>query len=144
MRIILLLFLFLPLELFAQSKNDSDISMTDSLLMEINRNTSDTQFYLNHIDRYKIYPTENVYVMLKLDTRTGQIDLIQWALDENKEFSVKLNSKELNNGLDFNGLFELYPTKNMYQFILLNKLYGTTWHVQWGTKESERWIRRLF
>ena len=30
----------------------------------------------------------------------------------------------------------------MYQFILLDKTDGRTWHVQWGEK-AERWIRRI-
>ena len=41
------------------------------------------------------------------------------------------------------GTFELYPTKNMYQFILLDKTDGRMWHVQWGTESSKQWIRRI-
>ena len=31
----------------------------------------------------------------------------------------------------------------MYQFILLDTLMGTTWHVQWGTKQGDYWIRKI-
>lgn len=42
------------------------------------------------------------------------------------------------------GNFELYPTQNMYQFLLLDKVTGRTWHVQWGFEEKERWIQRIW
>lgn len=47
--------------------------------------------------------------------------------------------------LDYIENYKLYPTKNIYTFILLDKFNGNTWHVQWGTEESQRtvrWIRR--
>lgn len=40
--------------------------------------------------------------------------------------------------------YKLYPTDNMYQFILLDKFSGRHWHVQWGLSPSKRWIRRIF
>ena len=96
-------------------------------------------------ERYKIYPTDNIYIFLKLDTRTGLIRLIQWSLEDDKEFSQGLNFEMLNpENLNFNGMFELYPTKNMFQFILLNKLTGETWHVQWGFKTEENIVRQIF
>lgn len=74
---------------------------------------------------------------------TGKIDLIQWSLDNDKEGTISLNSTDLsyNTGC---GTFELYPTQNMYQFLLLDKVTGRTWHVQWGFKEKERWIQRIW
>lgn len=93
-------------------------------------------------DRYKFYPTENVYNFLKLDTHTGRIEQVQWSLDTNKEWSVSINNEDLS--LMFGSLFELYPTQNMYQFLLLDKTNGRAWHVQWGMKYKERWIRRIY
>lgn len=94
-------------------------------------------------ERYKIYPTENIYNLLKLDRQTGKIEQIQWSLDSNKEFSVTLNSSDLSLYEGLNS-FELYPTQNMYQFILLDRATGRTWHVQWGTESKKRWITRIF
>lgn len=94
-------------------------------------------------NRFKIYPTENIYILLKLDTQTGRIDLIQWAQNSKDEGSVILNGDDLSWYDNLNS-FELYPTKNIYQFILLDKATGRNWHVQWGTKSSELWIRRIF
>lgn len=94
-------------------------------------------------ERYKIYPTENLYILIKLDTQTGKLDLIQWSLKSKDEFNVTLNASDLSVYANLNS-FELYPTKNMYQFILLDKATGRNWHVQWSTKDSERWIRRIY
>ena len=94
-------------------------------------------------NRYKMYPTQNIYNFLKLDTQTGRIEQVQWSLKDNKEFITTLNNKDLSL---FNGMnsFELYPTQNIYQFILLDKATGRTWHVQWGMEDDERWIRRIY
>ena len=37
-----------------------------------------------------------------------------------------------------NGRFELYPTQNIYNFILLDKIDGKTWQVQWSFDEENR------
>lgn len=93
-------------------------------------------------DRYKLYPTNNTYNFLKLDTHTGRIDQVQWSLDVDEEFSVSINRDDLS--WDSNGSFELYPTQNIYQFLLIDKSSGRMWHVQWGFKYEKRWIRRMY
>lgn len=94
------------------------------------------------IGRYRMYQTENIYNLLKLDTATGKIDQVQWSLEESNEGSFTINDEALTTNPK-PGLFELYPTKNMYQFILLNKDTGDMWHVQWGLDALKRWIRRI-
>lgn len=94
-------------------------------------------------NKFEIYQTENIYILLKLNRQTGQIDLIQWSLKSKDEGTVTLNSEDLSWIKGVNS-FKLYPTKNMYQFILLDNATGRTWHVQWGTKSSEMWIRRIY
>lgn len=95
-------------------------------------------------ERYKLYQTENIYTFLQLDTKTGMIEQVQWSLDSDNEGSVTINSDDLTYGFGYgSGSFELYPTKNMYQFILIDKTCGKKWHVQWGMESSKRWIRRI-
>ena len=95
--------------------------------------------------RFKLYPTENMYTFLRLDTKTGKIDKVQWNLDTNKEFISSINTIDLSYGDGYgSNSFELYPTQNMYQFLLIDKTDGRTWHVQWGMNASERWIRRIY
>jgi len=107
---------------------------------------------LDHLDinsslkgRYKLYQTDNIYTFLQLDTKTGMIEQVQWSLDSDNEGSVTINSDDLTYGYGYgSGSFELYPTKNMYQFILIDKTSGKKWHVQWGMESSKRWIRRIY
>lgn len=118
-----------------RSTSDSLMTMTNGWLEQIG-------FDLTSRQRYKLYPTENMYTFLLLDTRTGKIDKVQWHLEKKKEFTVPINSHDLSIGYEYGtGSFELYPTQNMYQFVLLD---GRTWHVQWGMSEDERWIRRIY
>ena len=82
---------------------------------------------------------------MKLDTATGYIEQLQCTLEEDKDGTVGIiNSEDLSLLSSNAGTFELYPTSNMYQFILLDKRLGRTWHVQWGIGENKRWIRRTY
>lgn len=127
------------------AKRDSVIANIDSIVRV-------TNMWLEHLDidialkqRYKLYQTENIYNLLQLDTKTGKIDQVQWSMNSDNEFSVAINSEDLTYGFGYgSGSFELFPTKNIYQFILLDKTDGRKWHVQWGMKSSERWIRRIY
>ena len=145
-RLILILSL-LPLFLSSKAQSESaqtflndSISVYTAYLVD-NLVTLEKEHTLS--ERYKIYPTENLYILIKLDTQTGKLDLIQWSLKSKDEFNVTLNASDLSVYTNLNS-FELYATKNMYQFILLDKATGRNWHVQWGTKDSERWIRRIY
>lgn len=137
--------LFITFGATAQSKLGSPTTKVtkDSTLIKIHDLLEDVDFRMHGLDRYKLYPTENIYNFLQLDTRTGKIDVVQWSLDDGKEGSVTLNDEDLS--LDTGcGTFELYPTKNMYQFLLLDKVTGRKWHVQWGFEASKRWIKRIY
>ena len=62
---------------------------------------------------------------------------------DSKEFSVVLNDKDLSDGISLGKKterFELYQTKNIFQFLLLDKITGNMWHVQWGLDSKKRWI----
>ena len=118
-------------------------SVCDSTLIYITKQLEDIDFRINGMNRFKLYPTENIYTLLKLDTATGKIDQLQWSLDSDKEGSFTINNDDLSLGSG-SGTFELYPTKNMYQFILLDKVTGRQWHIQWGMEASQRWIRRFY
>lgn len=141
--VLILLTLCVPVLSYAQTKASRNAN--DSLLSKLNETVKSVEFDIERYGRYKMYQTDNLYILIKLDTSTGIIKLTQWSLDEDEEFEVYVNSDDLSKSaiLAKKGRFELYPTKNMYQWILLDTMFGTTWHVQWGTKESERWIRQI-
>lgn len=145
------LLLSIPLVANGQSSSDSippqnEIKM-DSLLIDISENVARLAYQDYAMEpergRYKMYQTENLYNLLKLDTATGRIEQVQWSLKDSEEMTVTINYSYLSYTGKI-GTFELYPTKNMYQFILLDTTDGRTWHVQWGTESKKRWIKRIY
>ena len=120
------------------------IISVNTLLFINNRHLENLEINTSLKERYKLYQTENIYTFLQLDTKTGMIRQVQWSLNPDNEFTVTINSDDLSYGSDYSsGSFELYPTQNIYQFLLLDKTSGNKWHVQWGMESGERWIRRI-
>ena len=142
MKHFVLFFIFFVFSINGYSQSTKN-SVCDSTLIYITKQLEDIDFRINGMNRFKLYPTENIYTLLKLDTATGKIDQLQWSLDSDKEGSFTINNDDLSLGSG-SGTFELYPTKNMYQFILLDKVTGRQWHIQWGMEASKRWIRRFY
>lgn len=90
---------------------------------------------------YKLFPTQNMWTFLKLNTRNGMIWQVQWNFDEEKRFETFLNTWPLvDKEEETNGRFNLYPTTNIYNFILLDKVSGRTWQVQWSQSINKRVI----
>ena len=120
----------------AQSKLGSQTSKIakDSTLIKIHDLLEDVDFRIHGLDRYKLYPTENIYNFLQLDTSTGKIDVVQWSLDDGKEGSVTLNDEDLS----------LETGCGTFEFLLLDKVTGRKWHVQWGFEANKRWIKRIY
>jgi hypothetical protein len=84
-----------------------------------------------------LFSTKNIYTFLKLDTREGQLWQVQWG-DKDHRFTDVINSKALVSGGRV-GRFSLYPTNNIYTFILLDQDTGNAWQAQWG-KPEDRFI----
>lgn len=134
-----------------ESTSDSQGKNISALLSKIDTLLTINNMLLEQIEidsslkgRFKLYKTENIYNFLELDTKTGKIQQVQWSLDEKKEGSVVINNVDLSLGIDYgSGSFELYPTSNIYQFILIDKTDGRKWHVQWGLENAKRWIRNI-
>ena len=104
-------------------------------------NDSLKQLQVVDIDRYKLYPTQNTWTFLELDTQTGRVWQVQYSVQGSSyRFKTRLNSWSLLEASDLqvSGRFELYPTQNMYNFVLLDKISGKTWQVQWSTEYSSR------
>lgn len=146
MKRILLTFLSCVLLTSAFAQTNKAEAVRDSLLEEIYDKVWSIELQMKDEEfnnRFKLYKTNNIYTFLQLDTSTGKIKQFQWSLDSDKEGYVTINDKDLSFISAKNGTFELYPTENMYQFILLDKAFGRMWHVQWGMESSKRWIREM-
>lgn len=88
---------------------------------------------------FRLYPTSNMWNFLKLDTRTGQIWGVQFSTKSYRESGVWVID---DTHVEFEkpeniGRFTLYPTSNMYTFILLDQFDGRTWQVQFSLDKKE-------
>lgn len=93
---------------------------------------------------YRLFSTRNMYTFIKLDTRNGKMWQVQWSTENDTRFeSILSDISRVYKDEEKNGRFFLYPTTNMYNFILLDQIDGRTWQVQWG-KEKERAVIRIF
>ena len=89
---------------------------------------------------YQLYPTQNMYMFLKLDTRNGRIWQVQYSM-EDKRFESVLNIIPLvSEKEEFNGRFKLYPTESIYTYILLDRISGDTYQVQWSQELGNRLV----
>ncbi len=82
-----------------------------------------------------------MWTFLKLDTRNGQIWQVQYDIQGDDRMEVILNDKTLVSDEEAeNGRFTLYPTKNIYTFILLDQHDGRMWQAQWSIEADQRFI----
>jgi hypothetical protein len=89
---------------------------------------------------YRLFATRNMYTFIKLNTRNGQMWQVQWGTESKYTFETTLSEiSRANKDEEKNGRFFLYPTTNIYNFILLDQINGRVWQVQWG-KEADRMV----
>lgn len=100
--------------------------------------TTDKTEVTTDIATYKMYPTENMWTFLKLNTKTGEVWQVQWGFEYDERFTTKVSGAQAWNDEAVNGRFELYPTTNMYNFILLDRVDGDTYQVQWSMEAENR------
>ena len=129
------------------------------LFISFNAFSQDDYTYLQKdFERYKLYPTENINVFLKLDTRDGYVYQIQrrtgevnsssilistyrpdqyrknWPIDSESGFVIYSGRKQPI------GRYKLYPTQNMWTFLMQDVFDGHTYMVQWGFEKEDRFI----
>jgi hypothetical protein len=96
---------------------------------------------------YRLFPTENMWTFIKLNTRNGQMWQVQYTINS-KSHSRQESILSLNTRVSIeeekNGRFFLYPTQNMYSFILLDQIDGRVWQVQWSTTREERFVLPIY
>lgn len=91
---------------------------------------------------YKLFPTQNYWTFIKLDTRNGKMWQVHFSVEEDvTNGEVVLNSESLVSITDeSNGRFTLYPTENIYNFLLLDQKIGLVYQVQWSMDKDYRGI----
>lgn len=83
-----------------------------------------------------------MWTFLELNTMTGQIWIVQWSMDNEKQFKYTLDDKVRISKTDANvsGRFSLHATENIFNFILLDNINGKCWQVQWSFDENARFV----
>ena len=97
---------------------------------------------------YKLYPTDNMWTFIELDTISGMLWQVQYTVEKDAakyRFKTVLDLQDKRKDtrypdLVLPGRFELYKTQNMYNFILLDTVSGGTWQVQWSTDWEKRGV----
>ncbi|MBF4494455.1 hypothetical protein IR010_18060 [Flavobacterium sp. MR2016-29] len=70
---------------------------------------------------YKLFPTQNLWTFIKLNTRNGQMWQVQYDTKENNRLETSLNLIPLVvKENEVNNRFTLFPTQNIFTFILLD------------------------
>ncbi len=89
---------------------------------------------------FRLFSTRNTYTFIKLDTGNGQMWQVQWDTKSN-QFETPLSLAYLVSEEDEkNGRFFLYPTTNIYNFMLIDQIDGRVWQVQWSHNAKERMV----
>ncbi len=95
---------------------------------------------------YRLFSTRNMYTFIKLDTRNGQMWQVQWST-KGREYrfeSILSDISRVSKEEEKNGRFFLYPTTNIYNFILLDQINGRAWQVQWSLEANDRMVIPLY
>lgn len=125
-----LIFVFASLSSFSQNQALKNESNPDNLTQKC-----------NEIAVYKLFPTQNMWNFIKLNTRNGKMWQVQFDVQGDNRMEVYLNMLPLvTKDKEQNGRFTLYPTENIYTFILLDQIDGKTWQVQWSTEMQKRMV----
>lgn len=123
-KLIIIIFILIAHTLFAQTTSEAPVQniSTDNNVV------------------YRLFSTRNMYTFIKLDTRNGQMWQVQWDTKSN-QLQTSLSLVYLVSEEDEkNGRFFLYPTTNMYNFILIDQIDGRVWQVQWSNNAKERMV----
>ena len=91
---------------------------------------------------YQLFPTKNHWTFIKLDTRNGKMWQVHFGVeDDTNTGELILNSLPLvDKEEEINGRFTLYPTENIYNFLLLDQISGVVVQVQWSLDAKKRGI----
>lgn len=126
----------------ARTANDQ---LQDTVSSSLDEATLKSLMYLkaalNNNPAYELYKTENIWTFLKLETSTGKIWQVQFSVGDADAFEVVLSDVSLAfDGMEINGRFKLYPTQNIYNFMLLDTHTGQVYQAQWSHDPENRGV----
>jgi len=123
-----LIFIFFSMISFAQNQTNP------------NREVQQKVVFKNSV--YQLFPTQNYWTFIKLNTRNGKMWQVHFTVEKDgTDGELILNSIPLvDEEKEVNGRFTLYPTENIYNFLLLDQIDGIVYQVQWSVDSDKRGI----
>ncbi|PKV52872.1 hypothetical protein ATE84_5002 [Aquimarina sp. MAR_2010_214] len=117
------------------------VLMTMTSFAQVEKNENVTSQNSLSAAKYRLFSTQNMWTFIKLNTRNGRMWQVQYDVKDSNRFETYLNILSLvDSEEEADDRFTLYPTQNIYNFILLDQLDGRVWQVQWSTKAEQRVI----
>jgi hypothetical protein len=123
--IFLVILLTLNISLFAQAQ----IEKKQNDLRQVNE---------DYIKTYRIFPTQNTWHFIKLNTQTGQMWQVELSQKKSNQLETPINSLSLVEKHDeVDNRFTLYSTNISWNFFLLDQINGRVWQLNWSTKSGK-------
>ncbi len=97
----------------------------------------------NWKNRFQLFPTQNMWNFILVDTYTGRLWQVQYSSkDLDNLMCIPINNVELANYK--HSAFSISPLTSMFQYYLINGDTGAMWKFQWSTKGDDyRWIEKM-
>ena len=145
--ILITLLTFFSLSSLGQTKQNSISKIQQDTTKKTQQLEKKIEIQPIEVPIYKLFPTQNYWTFIKLDTRNGMMWQVHFTIsNEGYEGELILNSSSLvlTEQEEVNGRFTLYPTNNIYNFILLDQINGKTYQVQWNNDQEKRFVSRIY
>ena len=93
---------------------------------------------------YRLFDTDNIWTFILLNTANGRAWQLNYSLGDSPAGRLLINGDSLlpEGTPPRNGRFTLYSTKNMYNFMLLDREDSRIWQLQWSLESDQRGLVR--
>ena len=93
---------------------------------------------------YRLFETSNIWTFILLNTTNGRAWQVNYSLNDSPVMRLVINDDSLlpQGVAPRNGRFTLYPTNNMYNFMLLDREDSRIWQLQWAHDSEKRGLVR--
>lgn len=145
--ILIIILTFFALSSNGQTQNDSISTMHQDSTTKTQQIEKKVEIQPIDVPIYKLFPTQNYWTFIKLDTRNGKMWQVHFTISNDGyqgELILNPNSLVWTEEEMINGRFTLYPTNNIYNFILLDQINGKAYQVQWNSDKDKRFVSRIY
>ena len=71
--------------------------------------------------------------------------MVQYRMRDQSAMEIAIdNFSAVSESSGWNGRFDMYPTNNMYNFMMIDTETGQVYQVQWSFDENKRFVERIY